>query len=240
VHAAAYSADVGSKQVIIPRNATVFSAAGMLTSKLIHTLEQSALMRSPFKEAQYKMLNSILEDLEKKLYEQFESEGVESKDVEIRRSLMMRFCLQFHQIEVPLGNEDLSDISKEGMIEGIFRNAYELLYGKGSGVAEAECEIMGVRVLGVNSPFVPKIRKTGKSDPSPAKALKGHRSAYSDARGAMIPTSVYDGDALCCGNYLEGPAIVERWGDTVVIPEGQSAIIDEYNNIVIKLNGGKK
>jgi N-methylhydantoinase A len=236
LHAAAYAADVMAKRVIIPYNATVFSAAGMLTGQMLHTFEYSSPLKSPFKVAQFEKINTLFEQLEKKMYGQFSEESVSKQDIEVNRTVMMRFSFQFHQVEVFLPNRILSE-TDEGLVERLFHESYETNFGKGTAVAGAEVEIVSFRVTGVHSPFLPKLKKLKKGSSDPSKALKGERLAYSEKKGGLMQNKVYDGDKLSCGYQLKGPAIVERWGDTVVIPDGQEATVDEYNNIVVQVGG---
>jgi len=238
-HAAAYSADVQAKKVFIPFNATVFSAVGMLTGKMLHTFEYSSPIKSPFHADQFVKINTLFEQLEKKLYNQFSEEGVQKRDIEVQKALMMRFSFQFHQVEVAMPNRNL-DTADDGLVERLFVESYEAVYGKGSAVAVAEMEITGFRIIGLNSPFLPKLKKQTKGPADPSKALKGERPAYSEAKGDLVKTKVYDGDKLTHGHHVKGPAIIERWGDTVVIPDDQEGDVDEYNNIMIRVRSEKK
>ncbi len=234
LHAAAYSADVGVRKLIIPYNASVFSAIGMLTCEMVHTFEHSAPMRSPFVTEQLEKINSIFSDLEKRLYEQFEQEGVKRQDIRIKRYGRMRFLNQYHQVDVSLPNRDLT-ADNEGELEKLFFEAYEASFGQGATLEGAGCEIISYRVQGLYMPFVPQLHKQlEKVPPDAAAASKGERLAYSDRHSGMIPTKIYEGDKLCYGHILKGPCIIERWGDTVVIFDGQGATIDEYLNIIIQ------
>jgi N-methylhydantoinase A/oxoprolinase/acetone carboxylase beta subunit len=42
------------------------------------------------------------------------------------------------------------------------------------------------------------------------------------------PTPVYHGDRLRCGNVVKGPAIVQRMGDSAVVPPSHEAVVDRY------------
>ena len=48
-----------------------------------------------------------------------------------------------------------------------------------------------------------------------------------------MPTRYYDRAALKAGNRLEGPAIVNQYDSTTVIPPGLTAHVDRFGNIVI-------
>lgn len=234
LHAAAYSADVGVRKLIIPYNASVFSAVGMLTCEMVHTFEYSAPIRSPFVAENLEKINAIFADLEKRLYEQFESEGVVRQDVRIKKYGRMRFLIQYHQVDVSLPNRDFSAADK-GTLEKLFYEAYEARYGMAATLEGSPCEIISYRVQGFYMPFVPQVQKQqDKASSDPSAAFKGERPAYSAKKGGMVPTKIYEGDKLRYGHVLKGPCIIERWGDTVVITDGQRALIDEYLNIVIQ------
>jgi len=49
-----------------------------------------------------------------------------------------------------------------------------------------------------------------------------------------VPTRYYDRAALKAGNRLEGPAIVNQYDSTTVVPPGLSAQVDRFGNIVIE------
>ncbi|MGH2871087.1 MAG: hydantoinase/oxoprolinase family protein, partial [Solirubrobacteraceae bacterium] len=74
-------------------------------------------------------------------------------------------------------------------------------------------------------PLAPVQRAAAGEDP--AAALKGERQAYFEPAG-FVPALVYDGALLRPGNVIAGPAIIERMGDSVVVPRGYRADVDRY------------
>jgi N-methylhydantoinase A/oxoprolinase/acetone carboxylase beta subunit len=50
-----------------------------------------------------------------------------------------------------------------------------------------------------------------------------------------VPTRYYEREALEAGNRLVGPAIVNQYDSTTVIPPGVEAHVDRYGNIVIEV-----
>ena len=50
-----------------------------------------------------------------------------------------------------------------------------------------------------------------------------------------MPTRYYDRAALKAGNRLDGPAIVNQYDTTTVIPPGISAHVDRFGNIIIEI-----
>ena len=51
--------------------------------------------------------------------------------------------------------------------------------------------------------------------------------------GEMRDTPVYDGAALVPGMAFTGPVIIERMGDTIVLPSFAQAKVDGFANVVI-------
>jgi N-methylhydantoinase A/oxoprolinase/acetone carboxylase beta subunit len=49
-----------------------------------------------------------------------------------------------------------------------------------------------------------------------------------------VETRYYDRGALQAGNRLTGPAIVNQYDSTTVIPPGLTAHVDRFGNIVIE------
>jgi N-methylhydantoinase A/oxoprolinase/acetone carboxylase beta subunit len=80
-----------------------------------------------------------------------------------------------------------------------------------------------------------KVPEAEHGDPSPDAALRYERDAWFRVGGELrrVPTRFYDRAALKAGNRLEGPAIVNQYDSTTVIPPGLTAQIDRFGNIVI-------
>ena len=72
-------------------------------------------------------------------------------------------------------------------------------------------------------------------DESPDAALRHEGDAWFLIDGSLeqVATRYYDRAALKAGNQLEGPAIVNQYDSTTVIPPGLRAVVDRSGNIVI-------
>jgi N-methylhydantoinase A len=54
----------------------------------------------------------------------------------------------------------------------------------------------------------------------------------------MVETKIYRGELVPSGVRIDGPAILEFFGTTVVIGPGQYGINDDAGNVVIRLDAG--
>ena len=70
-------------------------------------------------------------------------------------------------------------------------------------------------------------------DGNSAHAQTGERQLWDNAIGAFTMAAVFDRKLLLGGDQIEGPAIVEQFDSTTVVPAGQSAEVDAYGTLVI-------
>jgi N-methylhydantoinase A/oxoprolinase/acetone carboxylase beta subunit len=223
-HAVFYGADIGSRAILIPPESTVFSAFGMLTCDVTHIAEASELRGSPFDAEDVAALDRQFARVEEGVLERFRAEGQKPEDVTLVRHVGMHYRQQVHMVDVPVaaGPVDGGTLAE---VQAEFERLYARIYGEGSVLRGGGVELARLRVTGtVAVDAVPLLsERVGSSDP--AAALKGQRQAYFEPVG-FSDTPVYSGDRLAAGNLVEGPAIIERMGDSVVIPPGFEALVD--------------
>jgi len=62
----------------------------------------------------------------------------------------------------------------------------------------------------------------------------GSRPAYFASVGDFVAADVHAGDRVMPGASFHGPVIIQRMGDTVVIPPGAEARMDRRRNLIIE------
>jgi N-methylhydantoinase A len=225
-HAAFYGGDIGSKAIFVPADSTVFSAEGMLTCDVTHTAELSRSLRAPFTDQDIAAIGAQFEELERRVLAQFEREGAPADAIGLARSLGVRFRQQIHSVEVKVDSGPIDRATGEAIVER-FRERYGQLYGEGALLAGGQVEIELYRVVGTRPVTPVAFPEHEPAGADPGGALKGEREAWFEPEG-FVTTRVYDGAALRCGNVIAGPAIIERMGDSVVVPLGYEAEVDPY------------
>jgi N-methylhydantoinase A len=231
-HAVFYGHDIGSKAILVPADSTVFSAEGMLTCDITHLFEGSRHMVTPFSDDDLATITTRFQELEGRALEQFAAEGVGADEIQLARTLHVRFGQQIHGVEVEVDPGEVTREAIDRVLER-FVERYAQVYGRGALVMGASHEIELHRVVGTR--HVEPIPYVAHEDAGPdaSAALKGEREAYFEPLG-YTSTRVYDGEALKAGNLIEGPAIIERMGDSVVVPIGFEATVDPY--LSLRLN----
>ena len=91
---------------------------------------------------------------------------------------------------------------------------------------------MALRVYATVKTTKPQIRTYEPDVEKPlSTALKERRIAL--LNDSWIEVRVYDREKLRCGNKIEGPAIVEQYDSTTLIPEGWTAEVDKHLNLIL-------
>ncbi|MBI2918553.1 MAG: hydantoinase/oxoprolinase family protein [Chloroflexi bacterium] len=225
--------ELGVKAVYLPEASSVFSALGMVRGDIIHTVEHSFLAILPLADKDAAAIVTLFGELEGRVLAQFQSEGWPREQVKLTRYLNMKYRLQVHELAIPvgdLGNPDMSGLAQD------FEGRYEQVYGTGTGYRQVGIEVVKLRVDGMASPPSPPLAEAAhRPQPDPSPALKGTREAYFPSLGRFVPVKTYDGGRLRYGNVLEGPCIVERMGDTIVLPPGVRGYVDEYGTVRLEV-----
>ena len=228
-HAVFYGHDIGSKAIFVLADSTVFSAEGMLTCDVTHTAEASRVVSTPFTSETLAALTARFTALEQRVIDQFALEGAGREEVSLARTLGVRFRQQVHTVEVGVDPGALDAAAGERVLAR-FIERYGLLYGEGALLLGGGNEVELHRVVGTRKIEPVAFPEHESAGPDAGAALKGERNAYFEPVG-LTPTRVYDGDALRAGNEIDGPAIIERMGDSVVVPPDFRAQVDRLLTI---------
>jgi len=223
-HAVFYGSDIGSQAILVPARSTAFSAEGMLACDITHTAEVSRTLVSPLSEDDIRQIGDTLGALEEHLRRQFTGEGTRAEAVSYARSLGVRFRNQVQTLPVPLQDGPLS----AGLAEDLpadFARRYGQVYGEGAVLAGGRIEIDLHRVVGTQAVSRPPLA-AGPQAGAPA-VPKGERQVHF-GRSGFVPTQIFDGAVLQPGQVFCGPAVIERMGDSVVLPPGYQATVDSY------------
>lgn len=234
IHTAFIAKELRLKRVYIPSFATVFSAMGMLTGGILHTLERAFPASLPLSPHMSKQLLETLEVLKHRIGELFTREGIDQSRQSLRCSLYLKYRMQPTALLVDIP-EPLSEIDDRDLISR-FEERYQTVYGPNVGFGKAGYEITKCRVDGTADSTLPTIpQQEVASSVRAEEARTGVRRAYFEDVKDFVATPIYLGDRLLPGMRLEGPAIIERMGDTVVLPPQTRASVDGFNNLILEV-----
>jgi N-methylhydantoinase A/oxoprolinase/acetone carboxylase beta subunit len=224
MHAVEMAAHLRIPTVIVPRNAGVLSAFGLLMADSVKDYTQS-LMKTDAEVS--------LEELEKRFGKleiagrrDMKEDGFSDRDVLLERSLDCRYLGQSYEIGVPY---------RKGASPGVayladFHRLHQKLYSYQH--AGRAVEIVNLRIKAVAvTPKIPLVRKPERRALDPAAVIK--RQAVTTGRGEETGT-VYERSRLSPGNAVPGPALVIDPESTTYLPPGYAAHVDGFLNLVVR------
>jgi len=230
-HCAGYAAEVGCDEVVVPLGpvASAFSAFGLASSDIVLAAELSDPTVVPFDPAR---AERNFADLEQRVREGLERQGVAFDGVELHREVDMRYTMQLAEVTAPVAAGPVDMAAIEGAAAA-FEARYAELYGKDAGFREAGIQAITFRVRGIGVlPFRPELPEIPPAADEATPAAT--RPVQLDARLGYVDTPVYDYRELHAGHVLTGPAIVEVPTTTVVVPGGTTGTVDQLGNLTIR------
>lgn len=222
VHAAAIAAELEIPLLVVPRESSIFCAAGMLMCDFKHDFVRS--LKTTLHELDPVHLTTLLDEMRSEGSAILERELVPTERIDTQASLDLRYVGQWHELTVPL-----AAVEHEAIAEA-FHAQHDRLFGYTS--PEMSIEVLAVRLTATGS--------TDKPDQLPFRGaatgpdgLLGSRPIWSASERALVETPVYDGLALAPGRTLIGPAVVELANTTIVVLEGFELAVDRFGAFVL-------
>jgi N-methylhydantoinase A len=232
VYAAFLAREIGARTAYVPDDSGVFSALGMLTTDLVFHEERSMLRRPPLDADGIGAINALYADLEARVLASFSREGFEAGRVRLERAVDMRFSMQVHELDVEMPRRTI-DARDVDVAIGAFVEKYEQTYGKNSAFTAAGVEMVTFRAVGTVGLERPPLETADVEGQGESSRL-GSRPAYFASVGDFVAADIHAGDRVMPGASFHGPVIIQRMGDTVVIPPGAQARMDRRRNLIIE------
>lgn len=225
LHATSVAADLGMDIVVVPPNAGVISAYGLLASDFVR--HESRTHKTRLNEKSIDPLIADIKTLRASLIAQFEAIGL-SGPFEWGLGLDMRFVGQAFEVTVELNIDALEALSID-VLRDRFLQEHERLFFHGAQSKRA-VEIISIR-LSARKPLA-KLPRLVRND-RPVESLADTQLFIDGAWQCC--RRVADG-ALRVGETLTGPAVIEGATTTVLVPKGWSTSIDSNDNLIMKRN----
>ncbi|MBI4489990.1 MAG: hydantoinase/oxoprolinase family protein [Deltaproteobacteria bacterium] len=225
LHVGSYGRDIGVSMALVSPYAPVFSAFGIAGCDIRRQYTRSRPMTFPAPAAEF---NVIFDELEKEaINDAMESAG----DLQLERSLDMKFRRQVHNVRIPVPSGRLGEREVESLLPS-FEQSYERIYGKGTAYRKAGVEVSNFIVTAATKTYKPKLKRLEPEGESPERARAGERPVYFDH---FVSTPVFRMDLLRPGNKITGPAVVESAATTLLLHSGQTGTVDSYLNLLLQI-----
>jgi len=228
LHAARVAGKLGIARVLIPANAGVGSAVGLLRAPVAYEIVRGRLMRlSEFDAAS---ANRLLAEM------RAEAEGVVRRgapDAELaeQRAAFMRYRGQGHEISVALPMREFV-VADHSVLTELFEAAYRRLYSRS--IPGVDIEIL-TWVLALRAPAEGRLAAPVSEQLYEPKPME-YRPLFDPGSGDFIDTPIYWRADLTPGARIKGPAVIAEDETSTVVSPDFHASIDRYGYIELKLD----
>ena len=231
VHAAAVAEELGMRRILVPPRPGAFSALGLLCTDVVHDYIRSGL--KPLAEVTPEHAEEIFRQLETKAREELKAEGMDPGSAAFLRELDLRYTGQGYELRTSLDGLFKDRLTAASLIAARERFDERHAQIHGHAAKERPVEVVSYRLrVRVDVPkYQPKQDALPKAQP--AIAAKGTRKVHFGGKSAVEAT-LYERDKLGVGALVSGPAIVEQFDATTVIPAGWSGRVDGYRNLILE------
>ncbi len=224
LHAPLVAERIGIKRVVVPPHPGVFSAYGLLVA------DAAVEAVNPVMKTTSEITEATLSTLIREALDRARRELGREPD-HFEATVELRYKGQAYELEVPLNDPENPDIAA---LEEAFHRRHRDTYGF---TTDEPIEIVNVRVLAVATrepPSLPKPPEGGEVDPD--RALIEERSVVFEDGERETP--VYDRGSLGAGDVVKGPAVVEEYDSTTLVPPGWRLEVHDTGCLVLERRGG--
>ncbi|MGA2891370.1 MAG: hydantoinase/oxoprolinase family protein [Xanthobacteraceae bacterium] len=225
LHAARVAAKLHISRVIIPVNAGVGSAVGLLRAPVAYEIVRGRLMQLSSFDAT--AINSLFAAMRAEA-EAIVRRGAPDAPLIERRSGFMRYRGQGHEIAVELPVRDFTAADRT-TITALFEDAYRRLYSRP--IPGVEIEILSW-VISVSAPTEGELGaavETISHEPKP----RARRPVFDPQAGEFQDVPVYWRADLARGARIVGPAVIAEDDTSTVVSPLFDAAIDAFGYIVL-------
>lgn len=217
MHACSLAQKLRIPAVIVPKNAGVLSALGMLLSDTIKDYSQSILRAGD--EITIPELDRLFRPLLAGAFRDLKKEGFAQERMQLLRFLDVRYTGQSYELTVPFA--------------AAYRKEFNRLHLKKYGYFDEKrpVEVVNLRVKAVGvteKPCFAEVEFKGR-DTRPARI---------DRRPMRFEGRIYQADVYARGmlgaeNVIKGPALILDYESTAVVPPSYLCRVDMYGNLII-------
>jgi N-methylhydantoinase A len=223
--------------MIIPRESSIFCAAGMLRSDLKHDFVRTFV--ALLKDTEPAAVRNIFGDMQSEGDKLLLSEGIPRDRINYRFSVDLRYVKQYHEVNLEITAEELQHQTHD-IIAGRFHQQHSSLFGYSLENENTAVELINLRLICIGKTQKPAFRQEDYDGSDPSRAVKSHRKIFLPLQKQTKEVDVYDGLRLKFGNKISGPAILEQVNTTTFVTPEYNLMVDKYGSYTMYLKGGEE
>ena len=229
LHAAELASLLGIETVVIPPQPGLAAAFGLLVADVkddfVHAFGQleNAL--------DIERARTIYSALERSAEQFFTDEDIPQTQRVVQRLIDIRYAGLSNETSVELAAGSLSELAVRNAIQ-TYHHQFHQLTGHSHEGQEA-VELVNLRVTAVGKRIKPEVRmhkSVARTDGTP----QASRPVVFLDHDGFINSAVYDRSSLNPGAALNGPAVIEQFESTIIVPPDFIAQADAFGNLVLR------
>jgi N-methylhydantoinase A len=228
LHAARVAEKLGIGRVLVPANAGVGSAVGLLRAPVAYEIVRGRLMRLDSFDAA--SVNRLFAEMRTEA-EAIVRRGAPAAKVVEQRSAFMRYRGQGHEIAVELPVRDLT-AGDRSTIRELFEAVYRRLYSRP--IPGVDIEILSW-VVAVRAPSEGHLAAPARERPTEPKPAS-RRPIFDPDVGEFQQVPIYWRPDLAPGARISGPAVIAEDETSTVVSARFDARIDRFGYIELTRN----
>jgi N-methylhydantoinase B/oxoprolinase/acetone carboxylase alpha subunit len=234
LHAAELGRAMGLQRVLVPNSPGLFSALGLLMADVQHKHSRTVLKTiRHISDGDVEHCNEVLEALEQQARQELLAEGHPGAAIEIERSATMQYLGQSYElvVDLPAGRLERGEFAE---LAQRFSDDHQRTYGYQEDASRVQ--LVNLRIS------ARAITKKGSYAQIGQQAMREKGAEHAPTRDVYFgPDSGWHSARIVSRAELQrdgiaGPAIIEEFDTTIVIPPRCSATLDGFGNVIIALS----
>lgn len=226
MHAAEISSYLRMERIIVPKNAGVLSALGLLLADSIKDYSLSILRKA--EDLEEEELNKHYLRLKQKSLREMREDGFSVKDIFFYPLLDLRYLGQSYEITVPYQKPRIKSNAFPFISD--FHKAHQKLYSYHH--PQRPVEVVNIRLKAVGKSTKIKIKRLPPTRNDLEKAILKRQHIYYSGKKHLAP--VFERSLLEPGHKAIGPALVVDYESTTFLPPLFRLAVDDSLNLIIQ------
>jgi N-methylhydantoinase A len=215
LHACALARLLRIPRVLVPALPGALSALGILFADQVRDYSRTVMLQTADGDCEQSITDELL---------RLQAGAATSPDVSLQPTADLRYQGQGYELNIPW---------RQSLVQMLddFHQAHQRHYGFSDSMRKVEVVTVRLRVITPAAPWKPPSHNSITRDSS--VAVIARRPVCFN--GEWVETRVYERGLLRSGDSFPGPAIINEYSSTTVVPPGDSVSVDQLGNLIIEV-----
>ncbi|MBF0474623.1 MAG: hydantoinase/oxoprolinase family protein [Deltaproteobacteria bacterium] len=218
--------------LVIPRESSIFCAAGMLMSDLKHDFVRSYPVR--LNDIEPRRFTGVFDEMKAEGVSLLKKEHIPEDKVRFVYQLDLRYVKQYHEVTLEVPEESVYAGDYQAMAAA-FHPVHDKLFGYSLKDQGTPIELINMRLTAVGITNKPKFLEQEFAGSDPSSAFKKKRRVFLPLARSMAEVPVYDAHKLRFGHEIIGPAVLEQVNTTAFVTPEYDVMVDRFGSFTVYL-----